>query len=351
MGAPDYSVTLQVLRMLRLLERTRRRAMSLRELARELEVHPRTIKRWVDALHEALDNDEGEPLVRRELREGQAWIAMPRSGAGLSATVFQYASAWAAVTHLAGPHGSLLSDAARDLVDRAEEALPDRLRHLVDRVPTAFCTVPFAPKDYRAHEDTLDTVISAVLRQRRLRLEYVNLAGRASKLQVEPYTLVMYRESLYLLGRPVGGKRLLTFAIDRIQQVEERRDKTFELPSDFSPSEAFANSLGLWRTDDPPQRVRLRFAASVVDAIAERRWTGFAGLERSPNGSAILSLDLPTTPELKTWLLGWGASVQVLAPDGLRASIREELDAAAALYLTSGVPDGGSGPANPRSRR
>ena len=332
MGAPDYSVTLQVLRMLRMLERSGRRAMSLRAIARELEVHPRTVKRWVDALHDALDNDEGEPIVRRELRGGHAWIAMPRSGDGLSATVFQYASARAAVTHLAGPHGSLLSDAAQDLVDRAEEALPDRLRHLVDRVPSAFCTVPFAPKDYRAHEDTLDTVISAVLRQRRLRLVYENAAGRRSRQQVEPYTLVMYRESLYLLARPLGGERLLTFAIDRVHSAEERRDRTFELPAGFSPGDAFARTLGLWRTDAPADRVRLRFAPDAVLAITERRWTGFAGLERHDDGSATLALDLPTTPELRTWLLGWGPSVEVLEPRSLRASIQEDLARAAALY-------------------
>ena len=79
--APTYTTTIQVIQMLRLLDSRYLAAMPVSELAERLEVHPRTVKRYVDALAGSITNEDGSPVVRRESRQGQPWAVMPRQSA------------------------------------------------------------------------------------------------------------------------------------------------------------------------------------------------------------------------------------------------------------------------------
>ncbi len=334
MPSPDYEVTLNILAMLRLLERSGRKALRVRDLAERLEVHPRTVRRWGDALQTAVEDAEGEPLVRRERRQGEAWISLSRTRESLSGTVFQYAAAHAAWQALAGGQGSLLSDAAADLVDRAQESLPETTRALVDRVPQAFHYAPFAPKDYRDQEDVLDLAIQAVLRRCALQVQYRSAQGRLARWTLEPWSLVLHRESFYLLARASWNEEgaLWTFAIDRIEDASLRRDRPFDVPPDFDPSQHLSGGLGLWDVGREPEDVQVAFVQDITPGVRERRWPGFVGWSELQDGRPLLSLSLPVTPELVSWVLGYGAAAEVLSPDGLRSQVSSELEKALSRY-------------------
>jgi predicted DNA-binding transcriptional regulator YafY len=334
MPSPDYEVTLNILAMLRLLERSGRKAVRVRDLAERLDVHPRTVKRWVDALQTAVEDHAGEPLVRRERRQGEAWIALSRSRDDLVGTVFQYAAAHAAWQALAGRQGSLLSDAAADLVERAEEALPPSTAALVARVPQAFHYAPFAPKDYRGQEEVLDLAIQAVLRRQALEVHYRSAQGRESHWTLEPWSLVLHRESFYLLARApwLEEGALWTFAIDRIQDATLRRDRPFEVPADFDPDAHLSGGLGIWDVGREPEAVRVAFVEGITPGVRERVWPGFEGWSTHGDGRPVLSLSLPVTPELVTWVLAYGAAAEALSPPSLRDQVRTELERAFARY-------------------
>ncbi len=336
MSTPDYEVTLNILAMLRLLDRSGRKALRVRDLAERLSVHPRTVKRWVDALQATVEDPEGEPLVRRELRQGEAWITLSRRQDDLVGTVFQYAAAHAAWQALARREGSLLSDAAADLVERAGESLPPSTAALVARVPQAFHYAPFAPKDYRGQEDVLDLAIQAVLRRVALKVRYRSAQGREATWTLEPWSLVLHRESFYLLARAPWLKEgaLWTFAVDRISDAELRRDRTFQVPDDFEPGAHLSGGLGLWDVGREPEDVRIAFVQDITPGVRERVWPGFQGWSTHSDGRPVLSLSLPVTPELVTWVLAYGPAAEVLGPEELRKRVIEELRGALAHYAT-----------------
>lgn len=340
MPSPDYEVTLNILAMLRLLERSGRKALRARDLAERLEVHPRTVKRWVEALQTAVEDAEGEPLVRRELRQGEAWIVLSRRQQDLVGTVFQYAAAHAAWQALAGREGSLLSDAAADLVSRAEESLPPSTAALVARVPQAFHYAPYAPKDYRDHEETLDLAIQAVLRRCALGVVYRSALGRERRWTLEPWSLVLHRESFYLLARAPWQEdgTLWTFAVDRIRDARLRRDRTFTVPDGFRPQDHLSPGLGLWDTDGDPEEVRVAFVQDITPGVRERRWPGFQGWTEHSDGRPLLTLCVPVTPELVSWVLAFGPAAEALSPPGLRARVFEQLERALGAYGSDPAP-------------
>ncbi len=75
-AAPSYRDGLAMVRIVQLLEQSRRRAILLDDLAERLEVHRRTARRCVQALEESATTVDGDPLVRLEGRGVNATVVL-----------------------------------------------------------------------------------------------------------------------------------------------------------------------------------------------------------------------------------------------------------------------------------
>lgn len=340
MSEPGYSTAMHMFGMLRMLQARGGRGMPVNDLAEDLGVHRRTVVRYLKALSASVDDDRGEPIVRREHRDGVAWAVLNGVRSSVAANVYQYAAVFAATRHLG--HTSVLKESADNVLDRVEE-MDDLPPALVARVASSFHYVGFGPKDYGSDERVLDVLIRATLHRRLVCVHYKKPGqDDATVRQLEPWTLVMYRDGLYLLARdavaPAGvGPRL--FAVDRMDAAGLFKGSSFEIPEDYDPDAFFEGQLGLWQTDGPPERVRLAFEPSAAWWARERSWPGFVGW--SVNGQRhILELDVPVTPEVIAWATAWGPGLEVLAPVRMREAVADRHAAALARYrpATDGEP-------------
>jgi proteasome accessory factor B len=325
---PSYGDAIQVVLMLRMLERRTSGEMPVNLVAERLEVHRRTIIRYVKAISQVIMNDHGEPLIDLIRRDGETWVVMNRNPAPVASNVFQYAAIHAATSHLAAVGDPVLGDSARFVLGRLEDQIDVRF---LERVKNGFYYVPFGPKSYDENEDVLDTVTQAVLRSRPVDIAYLSPGNDEPKTRrIEPYTLVMYRDGLYVLAKV--GDRLSLFAIDRIRDATLDRTTQFEVPDTFSPAQFFGKRLGIWQANQRPIEVQLAFAKGAARKAEERRWPGFRGWRTLDDGRRVLYLRIPITPEVITWIRTWGPEAEVLAPEDLRQDIANELQRAAALY-------------------
>ena len=123
---------------------------------------------------------------------------------------------------------------------------------------------------------------------------------------------------------------LRTFALPRIDEVAITKTK-FARPADFSPEQFFSSALGVvGGTGD--HDVVIRFAASVAERVREREWHSSQQLTTLPDGALELRLRLGVLTEVEQWVLGWGATAEVLAPPALRDRIRETVAALVKTY-------------------
>lgn len=331
---PSYSDAIQIVLMLRMLAGRSSRSMRVNEIAERLEVSRKTVLRYADAIAGAICSDDGEALVSRELRNGEAWLQMAREPSPLSSGIYQYAAVWAASRWLTAGRGSLLGDTVETALECFEGKLAGNLAPLVDRVATAFHYVPFGPKDYRVNEDALDALVQATLRQHPVTIERRRRDGTVHTELLEPFTLVMYRDGLYVLGRFVGYDELWLFAVERILSAEVDRSSTFTLPEGFDPEAHFAGRLGLWEPAGEPVSIEVAFQTAAGEAAALRSWPGFQRWRRAQDGRDVLELKLPVSPEVVTWIASWGSQAEVLKPKSLRDRVVEELKGALAQYET-----------------
>ncbi|MBT3221263.1 MAG: transcriptional regulator [Proteobacteria bacterium] len=323
-----------MLRLLEMLERARGRALRINSLAEKFGVHRRTVIRWVDALEAAADEHCDLPLVRRERRQGEAWVQLVTTSTPLSNTIFQYAATFVAVRSLAAGGGSLLSDSADDVLDKLETGLPSNSAPLVARVTSAFHYVPFGPKAYRDHEVVLDVLVQSVLRRWPVVLEYQRPGNPPYEVTIHPYTLVLYRDALYVLGLAVEVGELRTYSVNRIVSARSDKDETFVPLADFAPETYYANRLGIWAECSEGVLAKLAFSTSAEPMARERQWPGLQEWTTAEDGRAVLVTKVSVSPEVVTWVLSWGPEVEVLEPEGLRQRVAEKLAEALQPYAS-----------------
>lgn len=326
--------------MVRLVQDAPYASVPVNRLAEKLDVHRRTIRRWAKGL-EAVAGDDGKPVVRlfpgTQGREARV-VAPTGQGTTTPADLRALALGLAATRYLA-------ATGARDLEDYAERLMARLGRHAPDaraRIAHAFHYIPFGAKSYRLKPDEVDAVFSGVIFQRTLEFDYHRpRAQQPLHVRAEPWSLVFYRDALYMLGRRLSHKEpaLRTYAIDRMSQVRTDRSARFEVPSDFDPADHFGD-LGLWKPPDPRERLELLFTAEVAPLVKERSWPRTDCWEESHDGGFRLVLDIRISPEVESWLLGYGASVEVVEPVRLRKKMAAQAGAMKELYAhSSDVPE------------
>jgi len=331
---PSYRDGVQMLRLVHLLQHSVNREMHADRLASKLGVSRRTVLRYA----EALDADRvgvGTPSLTRERREDGSWIRLDDQERPIESRVFQYAATYAGSRIFTAGGGSLLADTSQRVLERMQVDLGTRRPDLIARVRTAFVHVPFGPKRYRHEDDTLDTLLQALLACHPVRATYRGADGAHGERTFEPFTVVLYRDGLYILARIAseqdeGRWRLL--AVDRLGDLSIIKDRTFEVPEDFEPAFLFEGSaVGLWPSNELPQALRLAFAPAVAVYVRERQWPDARWNERA-DGWSVLGMRVVVTPEIIAWILSWGADVEVLAPEQVRRQIAERATRVADLY-------------------
>jgi proteasome accessory factor B len=151
---------------------------------------------------------------------------------------------------------------------------------------------------------------------------------RAKMYVVEPYRLTLAHGGVYLIAWVPQYDAFRTFAAERIERLsvtEETFKRTRELPPDL-----FGASLGVFWGE--PERVVVEFEARVAPFVRSRQWHESQRLEELPDGRLRLTLDVSNDWALRSWLLGYGASVRVVEPPTLAAAIVRELEDAARRY-------------------
>jgi proteasome accessory factor B len=186
---------------------------------------------------------------------------------------------------------------------------------------------------YEGRVEDVNDIMTALLREERLRVTPEGDGGARKTFVLEPLTLVVYKKGLYLAARSEAhGGQVRTFALDGFREVEWLRGQRFTYPDDYRPEQLTEGSFGLHRAQGQPVRVRIRFDAKVARYVQRRMWHPTQRFRKLPGGGVELTMDVRGTVEIVSWVLGFGATAEVLEPASLRREILAELRGAQAGY-------------------
>lgn len=288
------------------------------DLADRLEVDRRTVYRDVDFLCE-----QGLPIWQKDGRFGlnrtrylttvhlsfHEAIALTLAGLLLARTIDER-----------NPH---VTTALRKLAITLPNAISPHLKRAADRVQTL--------NDGQRQVAVLEALAEGWGTGRKVRVGYRSpRSGQLRERVIAPYALEPTPSGIYVIGHDDWAKDIRTFKLDRLESAT-LLERTFTVPEAFDLESHLASGWRIMAGSEITEVV-LRFTPEVTPHIHERQWHPTQKLEKMEDGGCVLSVQVAQPQEMQPFIRSWGAQVEVLAPDWLRAQIGSELQQAAAQY-------------------
>lgn len=181
----------------------------------------------------------------------------------------------------------------------------------------------------------INPLYQAILQKKALLIEYKSFKAQKSQQSIYfPYLLKEYRNRWFLIAKPRKGKILATMALDRIIAFQELPQEPFVDCVDFDFDAYYADLIGITKSEtNKAQEVILKIDKYNAPYILTKPLhTSQKTLKEDENG-IIISIEVILNFELEREILGFGESVEVLAPKILVNKIKRRLANASNLYV------------------
>lgn len=211
----------------------------------------------------------------------------------------------------------------------AEAALNYNLRTWRDKVRVLSRGQPLQAPNIDA--DLLDTIYEALLQERQIRARYLPRNSHdARPYLIHPLGLVLRDQVGYLVCTLWEYDDPLQFALHRFQDAEllEQRRR---IPEGFD-LDAYIQSGAFDIVDGEPMQIELYLQPSMAFHLSETPLSDDQVIEMLDTQTYRLRATVANTLQLRWWLLGFGAQVEVREPATLRADMASRALALAALY-------------------
>jgi predicted DNA-binding transcriptional regulator YafY len=295
--------------------------LTTRQLADELEVTTRTVQRYISTLRDSAGIDIEEVDGRFRVGSRSRLPAMQ-------------------LDHYQATELLLAVRALQQMRSEQEPALIGALAQLARAlsvpVVTRYLQGLIAASERRparsARHEVERVIVDAFVRRQCVEVAYRDAAGRETRRVLHPYFLEPRAESrtLYIFAHDELSGEVRPFRIDRVREARLLTG-TFTVPEDFDIDAIVSGSWGIWQTlgqDD----VVLRFDAAIAERAREALWHRGAAITDLEAGAIEARIAVASEVEMRSWVLGWGGSVEVIAPPSLREHIADALRRGAQRY-------------------
>jgi predicted DNA-binding transcriptional regulator YafY len=301
-------------RLLELLELLQTRPLTTgAEIAERLAIDRRTVRRYIAALQ-----DLGIPV------EGQRGVGggyRVRPGYRLPPLMLSDDEAVIVVLGLIAARRQGLdtdSGPVEGALDKIHRVLPDPLRRRVQALETALGFTASPRTGAPVAGDVVLLLADAVRRSRRVRIVYTAFSGERTRRELSPYGLVVHAGRWYLAAYDHLREDMRTFRIDRMRSAKLLTTPGLPPPSDFDAVEHVSRSLASvpWGfevevlLDLPLERAARRLPATLAELV------------ETPDGT-VMRMRADSLDWMAGMLAGLGCGFTILAPEELRASVRE----------------------------
>ncbi len=184
------------------------------------------------------------------------------------------------------------------------------------------------------YSNVFRTIVRGYLYKRAVEIKYAPRGQRPFSTTIHPYLLEpsAIGFTTYVIGYSSAPNALRTYKLERIQTAT-LTNKTFTIPADFPGLEILRSAWSIIYGEETVEVV-LRFHPSVIDRVLETRWHPSEQKVSDPDCPGWLrwSAQIADTTDMMPWIRGWGADVEVIAPEELRDTMKGEARRLAERY-------------------
>ncbi|MGH7144530.1 MAG: helix-turn-helix transcriptional regulator [Planctomycetota bacterium] len=226
---------------------------------------------------------------------------------------------------------SQLESRLDNAVDRLRKALGRQKRQQLRRMEEVITFLVRNVAGDSIKSRYLWDLLTAIAERRVVQVRYFSRAGGALRTyRLEPYRLILFEGAFYAIVRDVIGQRQLRLHLGRFREMTVL-EETFKPDPRFDGEKLLKQGFGIsW--DREPFTVAVKIAPEAAWLVEERVVHPSQQILRHADGAVTFTMRVSGTPEIKRWLLGFGAAAEVLEPDWLIDDLRAETRKLAARY-------------------
>ena len=325
-------------KLLQLLE-SRRYGATLKELRDDLveslglsSLNARTVRRDLEALQHA-----GFDLGTQDVSGRRVWKLGPlaRKALHVQATATELLALSVGRDLLLPLVGTQFGKGIESFWNRIREDLPDSVWDHYQKYRNIMRVLGIPAKSYVEKEGMLKTINRAILGHRIVQAEYQSLGNPLRERKIEPYAMILWQGSLYLVGGDGDldiddTARIKHWKLDRFERATAL-DQWFTLPESFDLDEFLGNSLGVFSGPEL-QTYRIWVSAAAAPWVIEDPWQPEQQTERQEDGSLILSLVSSHAMDVIPRVLALGREARVIEPAEVASQVKSILKDALAGY-------------------
>lgn len=184
------------------------------------------------------------------------------------------------------------------------------------------------------YEDIFRTLVRGYIYRKAVAISYRPLHSRP--FQTTLHTYLMEPSAIgfatYAIGYSSLPAALRAYKVERIESAALTREN-YSVPADFPGLEILRHAWSIF-FGEATVTVTLRFSPAVRARVLETQWHPSQRVSEDDERPGWLrwQADLADITDVLPWVRGWGADVQAVAPDDLRAKLAAEAQALARLY-------------------
>jgi predicted DNA-binding transcriptional regulator YafY len=295
--------------------------LTTRQLADQLEVTTRTVQRYISTLRDSAGIDIEEVDGRFRIGSRSRLPAMQ-------------------LDHYQATELLLAVRAMQQMRSEQEPALIGALAQLARAlsvpVVTRYLQGLIAASERRpaqgSRHEVERVIVDAFVRRQCAEVTYRDAEGRETRRVLRPYFLEPRAESrtLYIFAHDELSGEIRPFRIDRVRDAR-LLTQTFTVPDDFDIDAVVSGSWGIWQAPGQDDVV-LRFDRAIAERAREALWHRGAVVTELDDGDIEARIAVASEVEMRSWVLGWGGTVEVIAPPSLREHVGAALRQGAARY-------------------
>jgi predicted DNA-binding transcriptional regulator YafY len=180
----------------------------------------------------------------------------------------------------------------------------------------------------------LDVLYKAIVNKNTLLLTYQSFKARsANDIIFYPYLLKEYRNRWFVLGMKKQGKEIITFALDRIQNIAPQDKEIFIQHKNFDPHTYFSNIIGVTRNVAEKPTTILFWASSYhAPYIKTKPIHASQKMVEEVKGGTHFSIEVIPNFELERELFGFGEGIKILSPNNIVRLMKRKIRLMKELY-------------------
>ncbi|EPY2302649.1 MAG: WYL domain-containing protein [Clostridium sp.] len=170
---------------------------------------------------------------------------------------------------------------------------------------------------------------AAIITRNKIKIKYNSLNTGEKERIVRPYAVFQYKGSMYFVGYCELRQKIREFKISRIISYEILSEK-FERTYNFNFKEYMQDCFGIFKDEEIELKLKIKYPMSQI--VKEKIWSDNQEIIDIEDKSIIFKAKLRGITEIKSWILSMGQSVEVIAPSSLKRNVENEIEEMIKIY-------------------